>query len=134
MDPGRTFTPAGFSRAAKRQGRPGSGARKSLLIMSKKATLEIAGTKVDVTNLDKVFYPKTGFTKGEMIDYYVRVSSVLLPHLKNRPISLKRYPDGVEGFFFYEKQCPSHRPKWVKTTEVAKTEGGAIDYCMMNDL
>ena len=102
--------------------------------MGTKATLEVDGQKVDVSNLDKIFYPKTGFTKGEVIDYYIRISAVLLPHLKDRPISLKRYPDGVEGFFFYEKQCPSHRPKWVKTAQVAKTEGGAIDYCMMNDL
>jgi bifunctional non-homologous end joining protein LigD len=102
--------------------------------MATKATLEVEGRKVDVSNLDKVFYPKTGFTKGQVIDYYIRVSAVLLPHLKDRPISLKRYPDGVEGFFFYEKQCPSHRPKWVKTTKVAKTEGGVIDYCVMNDL
>jgi len=102
--------------------------------MGTKATLEVDGQKVDVSNLDKIFYPKTGFTKGEVIDYYIRISAVLLPHLKDRPISLKRYPDGVEGFFFYEKQCPSHRPKWVKTAQVAKTEGGAIDYCVMNDL
>jgi len=64
----------------------------------------------------------------------VRISPVLLPHLKNRPISLKRYPDGVEGFFFYEKQCPEHRPKWMKTIKVAKKEGGSVNYCMMNDL
>lgn len=102
--------------------------------MANKATLEIQGRKVDVTNLDKVFYPKTGFTKGEMIDYYVKVSPVLLPHLRDRPISLKRYPNGVEGFFFYEKRCPEHRPKWMKTTPVAKKEGGKIDYCVMNDL
>lgn len=102
--------------------------------MATKATLEVEGEKVDVSNLDKVFYPKTGFTKGQVIDYYIRVSTVLLPHLKDRAISLKRYPDGVEGFFFYEKQCPSHRPKWVQTTKVTKTEGGAIDYCVMNDL
>ena len=101
--------------------------------MSTKATLDIKGTKLDVSNLDKVFYPTTGFTKGEMIDYYVRISPFLLPHLKNRPLSLKRYPDGVDGFFFYEKNCPAH-PKWVRTTKVAKSEGGAIDYCMMNDL
>jgi bifunctional non-homologous end joining protein LigD len=75
-----------------------------------------------------------GFTKGQVIDYYIRISKVLLPHLKDRPISLKRYPEGVEGFFFYEKQCPSHRPDWVKTAKVAKTEGGAINYCVMNDL
>ncbi len=102
--------------------------------MGTAATLDIEGTKVDVSNLEKVFYPRTGFTKGEVIDYYVRISPVLLPHLKNRPLSLKRYPDGVEGFFFYEKNCPSHHPKWVKTTKVSKSEGGSINYCMMNDL
>ena len=97
-------------------------------VMATKQTLEVDGAKVDVTNLDKIFYPKTGFTKGEVIDYYVRISSVLLPHLKQRPITLKRYPDGVEGFFFYEKRCPDHRPKWVKTTKVAKSEGADINY------
>jgi bifunctional non-homologous end joining protein LigD len=102
--------------------------------MIKKQTLDVGGKKVDVTNLDKVFYPKAGFTKGDVIDYYVRVSSVLLPHLKERPITLKRYPDGVEGFFFYEKKCPDHRPKWMKTTKVAKSEGGDINYCVINDL
>lgn len=98
------------------------------------ATLDVAGTRVDVTNLDKVLYPKAGFTKGRVIDYYVRIAPVLLPHLKNRPITLKRYPDGVEGFFFYEKKCPAHRPEWVKTTTVPKTEGGEIHYCVMDDL
>jgi bifunctional non-homologous end joining protein LigD len=102
--------------------------------MVKKQTLDVGGTKVDVTNLDKVFYPKAGFTKGDVIDYYVRISSVLLPHLKERPITLKRYPDGVEGFYFYEKKCPDHRPEWVKTTKVAKSEGGDINYCVINDL
>ena len=102
--------------------------------MVKKQTLNVDGKKVDVTNLDKVFYPKAGFTKGDVIDYYVRVSSVLLPHLKERPITLKRYPDGVEGFFFYEKKCPDHRPKWMKTTKVSKSEGGDINYCVINDL
>jgi bifunctional non-homologous end joining protein LigD len=102
--------------------------------MASKQTLEVDGAKVDVTNLDKIFYPKTGFTKGEVIDYYVRISSALLPHLKQRPITMKRYPDGVEGFFFYEKRCPDHRPKWVKTTKVTKSEGAEINYCVLNDL
>ena len=102
--------------------------------MVKKQTLDVGGTKVDVTNLDKIFYPKAGFTKGDVIDYYVRISSVLLPHLKERPITLKRYPDGVEGFYFYEKKCPDHRPEWVKTTKGAKPEGGDINYCVINDL
>jgi bifunctional non-homologous end joining protein LigD len=64
----------------------------------------------------------------------VRVSPVLLPHLKDRPITLKRYPNGVDGFFFYEKRCPPHRPGWVSTTKVSRTDGGSIDYCVMNDL
>lgn len=102
--------------------------------MSTKTQLEIGGAKIDVTNLDKVFYPKTGFTKGEVIDYYVRVSPYLLPHLKNRPLTLKRYPNGVEGFFFYEKKCPCHRPKWVKTTRVAKADGTDTNYCLINGL
>lgn len=103
--------------------------------MSKKIELDVAGKKLTVSNLDKVLYPEAGFTKGEVIDYYIRIAPVLLPHLKNRPITLKRYPDGVEGFHFYEKQCPSHRPPWVKTTPVpASREEGKIDYCMMNDL
>jgi bifunctional non-homologous end joining protein LigD len=102
--------------------------------MVTKQSLDVHGTKVEVTNLDKIFYPKAGFTKGDVIDYYVRISSALLPHLKDRPITLKRYPDGVEGIFFYEKQCPAHRPKWVKTTKVAKSEGGQINYCVINDL
>ncbi len=88
-----------------------------------------------VSNLQKVLYPRHGFTKGAMIDYYINVAPVLLPHLHNRPITLKRYPDGVEGFFFYEKQCPSHRPSWVQTTTVAsRREAGKIDYCVVNDL
>ncbi|HEX2750234.1 MAG TPA: non-homologous end-joining DNA ligase [Verrucomicrobiales bacterium] len=101
---------------------------------SKATTLDIEGTAVAVTNLDKVFYPATGFTKGDVIDYYLRIAPVLLPHLSRRPISLKRYPDGVEGMFFYEKQCPSHRPKWMKTARVAKKEGGSVDYCVLDDL
>src|SRR5580704_76241 len=103
--------------------------------MVTKQSLDIDGTKVEVTNLQKIFYPKPGFTKGDVIDYYVRISPVLLPHLKERPITLKRYPDGVEGFFFYEKQCPPHRPEWLKTARVAASrEGGHIDYCVIDDL
>jgi bifunctional non-homologous end joining protein LigD len=99
-----------------------------------KTTLDISGTKVEVSNLKKVLYPEVGFTKGDIIDYYIRISKYLLPHLKNRPITLKRYPDGVDGFFFYEKQCPPHRPKWIKTTNVPKSDGSEIHYCVMNDL
>jgi len=103
--------------------------------MGKKTELEIEGRKLMVSNLDKVLYPEVGFTKANVIDYYIRIAPALLPHLHNRPITLKRYPDGVEGFFFYEKQCPSHRPTWMKTTKVpSRREEGHIDYCVMNDL
>lgn len=102
--------------------------------MPGRSQLDIGGTKIDVSNLDKVLYPQSGFTKGQIIDYYIKVSPVLLPHLKDRPITLKRYPEGVNGFFFYEKQCPSHRPKWIKTTRVPRTEGGEVNYCVMNGL
>lgn len=104
-------------------------------MMSRKSELEVAGRKLAVSNLDKVLYPAAGFTKAQVIDYYVRIAPVLLPHLRDRPITLKRYPEGVDGFFFYEKQCPSHRPAWMKTTRVpSRREEGHIDYCVMNDL
>src|ERR1700719_2254539 len=73
-------------------------------------TLEVEGRAVPVSHLDKIFYPATGFTKAQIIDYYIRISPLLLPHLKNRPLTLKRYPDGVSGIFFYEKRCPPYRP------------------------
>jgi bifunctional non-homologous end joining protein LigD len=101
--------------------------------MSDDAELNVNGVSVKVTNLKKVFYPLTGFTKGDVINYYLQVSPFLLPHLHHRPITLKRYPDGADGFFFYEKQCPSHHPKWVKTVQVTKSEG-AIEYCIIDNL
>jgi hypothetical protein len=78
--------------------------------MSKRTEINVAGKTLTVSNLEKVLYPEVGFTKGQVIDYYIRIAPVLLPHLKRRPITLKRYPEGVNGFFFYEKRCPSHRP------------------------
>lgn len=102
--------------------------------MATGSQLDVGGRSVKVTNLEKVLYPETGFTKGDLINYYIRISPFLLPHLQGRPITLKRYPDGVNGQYFYEKKCPSHRPSWVKTAKVAKSEGGAINYCMLNDL
>src|ERR1700682_1953912 len=103
--------------------------------MSKKAELIVEDRKLQVSNLDKVLYPKVGFTKGQIIDYYIRVSPVLLPHLKDRPLTLKRYPDGVEGGFFYEKRCPPYRPEWVQTAPVwSEHSESAIHYCMANDL
>ncbi len=103
--------------------------------MSVKTELEVAGRKVLVSRLDKVFYPETGFTKGDLINYYVRISPVLLPHLKDRALTLKRYPNGVGGEFFYEKKCPSHRPDWVMTRAIRReSKDDFIDFCVINDL
>lgn len=82
-----------------------------------------------VTNRDKVIYPATGFTKGQLIDYYARVAPLILPHLAGRAATLKRYPDGVDGKSFFQKRCPDHRPEWVKTATVVGESGEAIDYC-----
>ncbi len=100
-----------------------------------KAEIEIQGRQLSLSNLDKVLYPESGFTKGQVIDYYVRIAPVLLPHLKDRPLTLKRYPEGVTGFHFYEKNCPTHRPEWVQTAKVW-SEGNHrfMDYCMVQDL
>jgi bifunctional non-homologous end joining protein LigD len=103
--------------------------------MSDKAELIVEGKKLAVSNLNKVLYPKAGFTKGQVIDYYIRIAPVLLPHLEDRPLTMKRYPNGVEGEFFYEKNCPSHRPKWVKTARVwSEGNNRTMDYCLANDL
>ena len=75
---------------------------------------DIGGRTVRLSNLDKVLYPEAGFTKGQVIDYYTRIAPAVLPHLRGRPLTLKRYPNGVDGQFFYEKQCPGHRPDWVR--------------------
>src|SRR5689334_15764626 len=95
--------------------------------------VEVEGRQLRLSNLDKVLYPAAGFTKGQVIDFYTRISPVLLPHLKNRPLTLKRYPNGVEDKFFYEKQAPSHRPDWVKTVPVP-ARGRTIDFVLCNDL
>jgi bifunctional non-homologous end joining protein LigD len=88
-----------------------------------------------LTNLEKVLWPEVRFTKGQMIDYYTRVAPALLPHLRDRPLTLKRYPDGVNGEMFYEKNCPKHRPQWVETAKVwSDGNNRFMYYCMVQDL
>jgi bifunctional non-homologous end joining protein LigD len=102
---------------------------------SKRVQVEVDGRALSLSNLDKVLYPRAGFTKGHVIDYYTRIAPVLLPHLRGRPLTLKRYPDGVEGEYFYEKQCPRHRPEWVTTARVPiRTDGRTITFCVVEDL
>jgi len=103
--------------------------------MSEKAQLVVEGKKLAVSNLNKVLYPKVGFTKGQVIEYYIRIAPVLLPHLRDRPLTMKRYPNGVDAEFFYEKNCPSHRPNWVKTAKVwSEGNNRMMDYCLAQDL
>jgi len=96
--------------------------------------VEVAGRKVTLSNLEKVLYPACGFTKAQVLDYIRRIAPYILPHLKDRALTLKRYPEGVDGDFFYEKRCPSHRPPWVNTAEIPQEEGEGMTVCIVNDL
>jgi bifunctional non-homologous end joining protein LigD len=103
--------------------------------MPKRLEVDIDGRRLSLSNLDKVFYPETGFTKGQLIDYYTRVAPVLLGHLRGRPLTLKRYPDGVTGPYFYEKQSPRHRPDWVKVAPIwSRHNSRTIEYTLADDL
>lgn len=90
--------------------------------------VDVDGRILTIGNLDKVLWPSTGFTKGQMVDYYARVAPVMLPHLAGRPVTLRRWPDGVEAASFFEKNCPSHRPEWVPTI----TQGD-VAYCSLDE-
>lgn len=84
-----------------------------------------------LSNLDKVFFPESEMTKGDLIQYYASISDLLLPHLRDRPLSMNRYPDGIKGSSFYEKRAPGHQPEWMKTTPVdSDSQGGVIDYLL----
>ncbi len=93
----------------------------------------IDGRQLALSNLDKVLYPAAAFTKGDVIDYYRAVAPALLPHLRGRPLTVKRFPDGVEGKAFFEKRSPAHRPDWVRTITVRSERSGAIDYTLVED-
>jgi bifunctional non-homologous end joining protein LigD len=98
-------------------------------------SITVGKRELTVSNLDKVLFPETGFTKGDLIEYYVSVAPVMLPHVQDRPLTMKRYPEGVEGKFFYEKHAPSHAPEWVRTVGVPTAEGdGEIDYPVVCDV
>ena len=97
--------------------------------------VEIGDRRLSLSNLGKVLYPEAGFTKGQVIDYYTRIAPAVLPHLRGRPLTLKRYPNGVDQPYFYEKQCPSHRPDWIETAAVWSGHSSrTINYCLANDL
>jgi bifunctional non-homologous end joining protein LigD len=103
--------------------------------MEQSAVVEIEGKHLTLTNLDKVLYPATGFTKRQVIDYYARIAPVLLPHLKDKPLTMKRYPGGVNEEFFFEKNAPKHRPDWVKTAPIwSYGNKRNVNYILANDL
>jgi bifunctional non-homologous end joining protein LigD len=91
--------------------------------------VRIGKRQLRLVNLEKVLYPQVGFTKAQVIDYYAGIAKVLLPHLRDRPLTLKRYPNGVDQPYFYEKRCPEHRPPWIRTADA-----DGIRFCVVNDL
>jgi bifunctional non-homologous end joining protein LigD len=106
--------------------------------------VEVEGRRLELSNLDKVLYPAVGFTKAQVIDYYTRIAAVILPHLAGRPVTRVRFPNGVEGKSFFEKQCPEHRPDWVATVTLPVRGTGRfggegrgprdVDFCLVEDL
>jgi bifunctional non-homologous end joining protein LigD len=103
---------------------------------------DVDGRRLSLSNLDKVLYPETGFTKGALLDYYARIAAVMLPHLRDRPVTFRRFPDGVGGKSFVEKHVPSHAPAWVHTVKVPSVStgrgrggspGGEVEYAVVTD-
>lgn len=99
-----------------------------------RVAVTVGGRQLSVSNLDKVMYPLVGFTKAQAIDYYVRVAPVMLGHIRDRGITLRRWPDGVTAESFFEKRCPSHRPEWVGTCAGPGDRGGQINYCRLDSV
>ena len=97
--------------------------------------IELDGRRLAIRNLDRVVFPRAGVTKAAVLDYYVRVCDVMLPHLRERLLHMHRYPEGVEGPRFWQKGCPEHRPDWMPVAPVwSEAKQGAIDYCVVNEL
>ena len=96
--------------------------------------VKVAGKSVRLTNLDKVFWPELGVTKGDLIQYYADVAEWLLPHIRDRAMVMKRYPHGAAGEFFFMKRAPSPRPDWIQTCRIHHDSGNVIDFPMINDL
>jgi bifunctional non-homologous end joining protein LigD len=103
--------------------------------MSAPTIVEVEGRKLKLTNLDKILYPAAGFTKGQVIDFAVRIAPMLIPHLAGRALTMKRYPEGVDHEYFFEKNAPMHRPDWVKTAPIwSDSNHRTIHYILANDL
>ena len=96
--------------------------------------VEISGRRVSLSNLEKEFYPAFGFTKAHVLDYYGRIAEFILPHLRDRALTLKRYPDGVDKPYFFEKRCPAHRPAWAHAAELRLANEEPLTACLVNNL
>ena len=105
---------------------------------TRKVQVEVDGRTLTLSNLDKVLYPAAGFTKAQVIDYYLHVAPVMLPHIASRAVTIKRYPEGVDASFFYQKNAPAHRPDWVPTAKLASPGSTksreTIEYLLGGDL
>ena len=102
--------------------------------MPQRQQVQIAGRSLTVSNLDKILYPATGTTKAEVLRYYLAVADVMLPHLERRPVTLRRYPDGVGAEGFFQKQCPDHRPDWLRTMHLNRERAGEEEYCDLGEV
>ncbi len=97
--------------------------------------VEAAGKRLALSNLEKTLYPSGGFTKAQVLDYYRRAADAILPHLRGRALTMKRYPEGVDKDYFFEKRCPAHRPSWVKTAQISRRDTpGPMTVCLVDDL
>lgn len=102
--------------------------------MPERVEVEVGERTLSLSNLDKVLYPEVGFTKAQVIDYYVRIASVMLPHIADRGITMRRFPDGVDGQSFFNKRCPDHRPDWLPTSVGPGDRDGEIGYCRIAEV
>ncbi len=112
-------------------------ARPSALLLSKQESdveLTLQGKSLRLTNLQKVFWPELGLTKRDLLQYYVDISRALLPHLRDRAMVMKRYPNGIEGEFFFMKRAPEARPEWIRTCPIRHAKGNIIDFPIVDDL
>ena len=137
--PQATERPAGRrSRASAASSAAARGAASGGLVVHgdgvKRVRAEVEGRELTLSNLDKVLYPAVAFTKRAVIDYYAAIAPVLLAHLSGRPLTVTRYPDGVEGKAFFQKQSPAHRPPWVQTVSVASERRRRIEFTLAEDL
>jgi bifunctional non-homologous end joining protein LigD len=95
--------------------------------------VRVGRREVNLTNLGKVFFPDTGLTKGDLVAYYLDVADFVLSHVRRRPMQMKRYPDGVDGFFFYQKRVPEPHPDWLETVHIRFPSGRTADFPVVND-